>query len=386
MSCSNCFNGCAEIVSDQCVKYTGPSIPSLGITTGDPLSTVEQSITNTIVTILTGSNIVPDIDPDIVCDLVKGNLPLTDIDLVDYLTALIKSVCSLQDQLDGVSDAVATIEAPYTIGCLTGVTSVSGTHDILQAVITKLCSVNSSLGALALNLSTNYSSNGAQLDAYIANYLSIHFPSSTLMSAKMVPYAAYPFFGDTTGKFDSDGVGIVGTDWEKVYLCNGHLGLTPDMRGRVPVGAIVGMAGGALNSYVDPGASAFNPNYAVGGTLYGANSVTLSSTQVPNHSHTATATASQESHFHYTFNADVPTGADAPAVTATNYPTYRLETADTLSYRIKGTYTVATLGKTNAVTPTITVNSVTVNPTAGGGGAHANIQPVIACYYIMYIP
>ena len=44
MSCSNCFNGCAEIVSDQCVKYTGVPVAVLGIQTGDSLSYVEQSL------------------------------------------------------------------------------------------------------------------------------------------------------------------------------------------------------------------------------------------------------------------------------------------------------------------------------------------------------
>ena len=187
MACSNCFNGCAEITSDQCVKYTGLSIPALGITNGDPLSKVEESITNVLLEVLTGTNIVPTIDPDIVCNLVKDFLPVSDVNLVDYIVALIKASCSLQTQLDVEVGRIDTIEADYTVGCL-AVSPSAGTHDILQAVIVKVCSLNASLGALTLNLSTNYSSNGAQLDAYIANYLSSHTPTSTLMSNKMVPY------------------------------------------------------------------------------------------------------------------------------------------------------------------------------------------------------
>ena len=49
MGCSNCFNGCAETTSDQCVKYTGVDIPELGITKGDPLSLVLLQITNAII-------------------------------------------------------------------------------------------------------------------------------------------------------------------------------------------------------------------------------------------------------------------------------------------------------------------------------------------------
>ena len=49
MGCSNCFNGCAETTSDQCVKYTGVDVPELGIVKGDPLSAVLLQITNAII-------------------------------------------------------------------------------------------------------------------------------------------------------------------------------------------------------------------------------------------------------------------------------------------------------------------------------------------------
>jgi len=49
MSCTNCFNGCAETTSDQCVKYTGIDIPELGIVKGDPLAAVLQSINDAII-------------------------------------------------------------------------------------------------------------------------------------------------------------------------------------------------------------------------------------------------------------------------------------------------------------------------------------------------
>jgi hypothetical protein len=49
MGCNNCFNGCAETTSDQCVKYTGISIPELGIVKGDSLAAVLQSINDAII-------------------------------------------------------------------------------------------------------------------------------------------------------------------------------------------------------------------------------------------------------------------------------------------------------------------------------------------------
>ena len=157
MSCSNCFNGCSEIVSDRCVKYTGVDIAVLGIKTGDSLSYVEQALIEFLTSTLDGSGIKPDIDPTIICDLVKQYLPTCgDLTVTDILSALIQAACDLQSQIDDIVANVATIEAPYTIGCLTGVTSTSGTHDILQAVITKLCTVEANLAALTLNVATNY--------------------------------------------------------------------------------------------------------------------------------------------------------------------------------------------------------------------------------------
>jgi len=388
MSCSNCFNGCGQITSDQCVKYTGLSIPALGITNGDPLSKVEEQLTTYLVSVLDGTGIYPTFDAEIICPLIADLLAeYPNPNLVDVLSVLIRAACNLQAQITVVADKVNVIEADYTVNCLAGVIASSGTHDILQAVIDNLCTLNTSVGALALNLATNYSSNGAQLDAYIANYLATHTTSTTKMSNKMVPYVAYPFFGDLTGKFGANGVGIIGTDWENIYLCNGYNGLTPDMRGRMPIGDTDMMGSFPADAAVLPGG--FNPTYTAtpgSWTKSGANSVTLTAAQVPNHTHSATATASQVGHFHYEFNTDVPEGSGAPGVSGLNYATANLEVADNLSYRIKGTFTVATLGKTSTVTPAITVDSVTVVATAGGGGAHANNQPAIACYYIMYIP
>ncbi len=46
MSCGGCFTGCVEVISDQCIKYTGEPIEELGIETNDPLSKVVELITD----------------------------------------------------------------------------------------------------------------------------------------------------------------------------------------------------------------------------------------------------------------------------------------------------------------------------------------------------
>ena len=140
MSCSNCFNGCTEIVSDRCVRYTGIDVPVLGIKNGDSLSYVEQALIEFLTSTINGTGIKPIIEPTIICDLVKNYLPTcADLTVNDILTALIKAACDLQDQVDAIVANVETIEAPYETYCLTDVTATSGTHDILQAVVIKLC-------------------------------------------------------------------------------------------------------------------------------------------------------------------------------------------------------------------------------------------------------
>ena len=75
MSCSNCYNGCSEITSDKCVRYTGIDVPVLGIKNGDSLSYVEQALIEFLVSTLDGSGIKVDIPQDIICDIVSSNLP-----------------------------------------------------------------------------------------------------------------------------------------------------------------------------------------------------------------------------------------------------------------------------------------------------------------------
>lgn len=379
MACSNCYNGCTEIISDQCVKYTGVDVPVLGIKTGDSLSYVEQALIGFLTSTLDGTGIKLTIDPDIICEIVNKNLvECEDLTLVNVINALIKAVCELDDRLTTLEGQFAGLEGPYVIGCLSGVTATAGTHAILQATITKLCSVEVALNALALNVSTNYVKL-ADLNSLIAAYIA-SAGTNTKYYNRMVPYTVVEFYGDPSGKFDVSGAGIVGTDWEKIYLCNGNNG-TPDKRGRVGVGATTGMGGGAMNPAVDPAVSG-NPAYALLGTA-GSNNVVLSPAQIPAHSHSATATVVDPGHDHFvvasedTGSCDIVTSTDpiARAGSCGTNPAYELR---------KSTDATATLGESSTSQTGVGV-SVAIGST-GGGLPHTNYQPGLGCYYIMYIP
>ena len=379
MACSNCFNGCTEIVSDQCVKYTGVNVPVLGIQTGDSLSYVEQALITFLTSTLDGTGIKIDIPTSTtICNLVQQYLPTCgDLTAVDLFDALIKATCDLQVQVDAIAASVETIEADYNTDCLSGVTASSGTHAVLQATIDNLCALNDSLTALSIDVDTNYVKNSELCDLVTE---CISSSASTKYYNKMVPYTVVEYYGDLAGNFDLTGAGQ--GDWEKIYLCNGLNG-TPDKRGRVGVGVTDGtMGGGVMDSDVNPASSPFNPTYAIE-TKSGVNSIILTSSQIPSHTHTATSVVTDPEHSHFTFSVSELTSGAANISTSISAGKI-LSGAGDSSYIMVGDSNVPTLSPTSLSATGVTVN--TTNTNTGGGNAHANNQPALGCYYIMYIP
>ena len=376
MSCSTCppeacFNGCVDITADACVRYTGNDSEELDISTGDSLLTVENILIEKVVSFLDGTGIDITINPSYYCTLVSQYLPVGTPNLVEVLSALVRAACNLQVQVDAVEAELAILNADYDVDCLSGVTDSSDTHAVLQAVITKLCVVEADLAALTLDVDTNYVKL-ADLDALIAAYLASQSGAPTQQSSKMVPFVAYEYYGSLSN-FDGTGAGILANGFNKVYLCNGLNG-TPDKRGRVTVGAIAGVppVGIGLAPAVNP-ANPGNPNYALTGTT-GANTVTLTPTQLPAHTHTALGTTvvtlNDPGHTHAIGQSGVTGGGGTIAVGNTSPKD------------------IQAISNTTGITVTSnTANNVaiTVEPT-GDNVAHSNIQPVIAAYYIMYIP
>lgn len=383
MSCTNCFNGCAETVSDQCVKYTGIDVPALGIQHGDTLATVENAIISFIEPFIDGSGIKPVIDPDIICTLVKQYLPTctecNGFNLNDVLSAIIKATCDLQEEIDSIVAELAIINSPYDSDCLS-LSPTANTHTVVQAIIDKLCQLDGNFTTLINNLPNTYvpinsSPGNPGINDYIEAYLA-SLPSD-LVNAKMVPFVAYEYYGTLSGKFDGTGAGI--GLWQDIYLCNGNNG-TPDKRGRVAVCAIDGMGGGLLDPAVNPLASAANPNYSLNDSIYGANSVTLNTSQIPNHNHGLVVNFTDPGHRHV-FGGDDQIGTLGGY---TSLSPFSYDANSTMSGGGKNYYTKNTDGTQNLQSTGITI-SATNQPT-GGGLSHNNIQPVYACYYIIYIP
>lgn len=375
-NCAGCYNGCSDIVSDQCVKYTGSPIPSLEIETGDTLAMVEQKIVTYLLTVMDGTGIIPDL-PDTICTLVQTYLPGEgDITLVDVIAALIQAACDLQTQVTALSASIDTIEADYTIGaCLSGVTASSGTHAILQAVINSLCGL--SLNVLALQSALSAYVRIVDIDTYIQDYLDSL--GSTKHYLKMVPYTAVEYYGTLTGRFDITGAGL--GDWEKIYLCNGQNG-TPDKRGRIGVGTNT-MGNGPYASPDTNPMVAGNPTY----DLYdvaGRNNVALATVNIPAHTHTATSVVTDPGHRHL-FGGDEGFWNIGGYERRLPAIAFNIDT----SFASSTVYNLYTKSEDNLPAKAAQTTGITVNTTltnTGGSQSHENRPPVLACHYIMYIP
>jgi len=379
MPCSNCYNGCPDIVSDKCVKYTGLDVPILGIKNGDSLLYVETALADYLASVINGVGVKPIIDPLIICNVVKKYLTeCEELNLNDLLTAIIKAVCDLQEQVDAIVAELAVLNAPYDPDCVIGISDVSNTHNVLQNLIHNFCELKATVLSLQTDLDTNYVKL-VDLDDLIQDYLDTQDVSSKYYT-KMVPFTVVEYYGPLNNyPTPSDGFGGTGIGfgaWEKVYLCNGLNG-TPDKRGRVGVGVTNGMGGGAFSPAVDP-ALPGNPTYTLGSTA-GSNAVTLISSQLPAHTHPASVTISDPGHKHDIWGI---TGGDNDDMSNT----VRFAGGD----KIQGEtsfYFTNTEACQSAPTGLNGSNvTVTVNNNTGGGASHANNQPALACYYIMYIP
>lgn len=381
--CSNCYNGCPEIVSDQCVKYTGVDVPVLGIKNGDSLSYVECALTQFLASALDGTGIHPNLSTSLYCALINKYLPTCgDISAKVLFEVLVKAVCDLQSQVTAINTTVNEINSSYDVKCLIDVTGTSKTHAVVQAIIDKLCLLQTDFDDFVFDVETNYVQL-ADLNTLIAAYLA-SLSTANKYYTKMVPYTVVEYYGDLVGKFDVTGAGI--GDWENIYICNGLNG-TPDKRGRVPVGVINGVGGGPLDPAVDPAASPFNMNYTITGvnSKNGQNGVILTSAaQLPSHTHTAVVT--ELPHTHWSFNDSTVTGGSG--VSSTNYAARQLTTANDISYDIIGTSSVASRGitSTQQYNPPVTTGITVTNLSTGSSQPHGNVQPSLACYYIMYIP
>ena len=131
----------------------------------------------------------------------------------------------------------------------------------------------------------------------------------------------------------------------------------------------------AVNPLTSPD---FNPTYGLG-TKVGSNFVTLGIPEMPAHTHVVTTVDNKHSHFTTALGG----GPKVYPPTSTTPILYNVDYGDTGSYRFSGTTgALATVGLSSLEESNITVSLGDTGQTQ----AHQNNQPMVGCYYIMYIP
>lgn len=229
MACNDCFNGCVQTTSDQCVKYTGNNIAALDIEKGDPLSDVIAKINAYLITIVDGSVIIPTIDGDDICTALDDLIPAGDITLNVLLTAIIQLLCDVKDDVDTFNDATFS-----NTSCLTDVAPPYPTAllEVVQAIVNKICATNGEISDLQDDVSALQNALPSyvlisDVNTYIATYLSgLDLMNKYYM--RMVPMVAERYYGPLYTNFSLDGSGLGA--YEKIYLCNG-LHSTPNLEG-----------------------------------------------------------------------------------------------------------------------------------------------------------
>jgi microcystin-dependent protein len=377
MSCTNCFNGCTEITSDKCVRYTGADIPELGIQNGDTLQFVEQTLAQYIISALDGTGIKPAIDPSIICSTVSVNLPTCgEFTITDLTTALIKSICDLQTIINtniadiaDINAELAVLNAPYSVpDCIEGTVDNESTHSVLQALLVNFCALVISLPNTYVALNGPGGINDIINQALIDEGLT---GPNIKQYTKMVPYVAVPWFPTPAllNNFNSTGAGS--GEYENIYFCNG-LNNTPDMRGRVPAGLTDGaMVGLTMDPEVKPSiTNPLIPTYSLE-TKYGDNFITLVESQMPYHNHIGSSAVTEISPNPHTHTISPPA----------------TQTGQEVDDERSGAIATSAANNTLIASPTFLTAATTLTIAfAGQNQAHKNTQPTIGCYYIMYIP
>ncbi len=357
MSCKDCYTGCDKVTPDKCVQYTGLDIPLLGICSGDYLSDVHKIILDKFLEIVDGTGI--DLSTlDLSCQYVTDLVGNSDKNLTVLMQKLFDSQCTLK----ALVDQALSLEESYSFNtsCLTLPTNPSK-NDILQAAITKLCSLDTRLTVIEGDYVKN-----SELTTLVNQIIN---PTTTLsvqtFSSRMVPYTAMPYFGPLSN-FDNTGKGLSSVGFEKIYICNGQ-NSTPDMRGRVVVGAVRNIPGGTLDAAVDP-TNSLNPNtnYTTG-DKFGENYHKLSIGEIPQHTHSVVDPG-------HTHNILGIRGGDD----SNNNNLQRFAGGDKNNNE-SGFFFTNNSACQSAQTG-ITISS------SGSGLAHENRQPSIAAVWIMYLP
>lgn len=388
-SCTNFFG---QTTPDSKIEYTGPSIPAIGVCKGDLLSEVEGVILQKIINYATGVGIsIPSIDLT-TCALFTNELTCCDTctDLPCLMQAYLTGICTLYGDVTVLQAQVsALLNGPYNTACLTLGANPTLTQ-IIQELITEFCALVTALNTLSATVSGFTSGIGTTIGNFLNTAITSCQGNGVLNktgSGATINFslrgfapigAIMPYGGSISGRFDSTGLGLGGTDCCGWALCNGN-NSTVDLREQFIVGVGSGTMGGTGSGPSNIGTPS---NYGLN-TLIGSPTVILTSATIPSVGVTGTISATQPAHTHAIFFrlgvGDLHQGGGPD-----NYldPTGPLgaNTAVPPGGPVPGSIT----SYVQPSNPPITITTSGLS-TTGSGSAHENRPSATALYYIQRV-
>ena len=374
-SSSNQSKGCPTLVSDRCVKYTGPAFPQFNVCTGDTVAEDIEIILNKLAEYAIGEGIeLPDITNN--CTFVTDFLAGKDKDLVTLVQALFDIDCNLKEYIDEVNNK---IEPPFsfTTGCIT-VPGEFSRNKFIQAIADKTCQNTEQINQITDSLgdTNDLLSN---IEAIIGNKVLEMFNScqnnltktgsgntASILLTAQCPIGTILFGNYPLSSFDNTGKGLNTASMCGWAVANGNNG-TVDMRGWTPAGA-TNVQGPALLPSVTSGSDLDLVTNV--GSRKGQYKITLASSQLPNHNHTVTITQNPHTHnYNNVISASPGAGYEAIRPDAK----YEVDPGTPNLFRVPGTQTSGSLADIN-----VSVTGIT----GGSGQSHENRPPT---YYGVYI-
>lgn len=309
---------CGDTLSSNCVKWEGPNIACLGITTGMSITQVEQAIATQLCD-LNNQNPADALLTTTLCGDFVTLMAGKSKNIANILQVLIDYGCTLKDILVLVDIRLKALEnLVIDFKCLRKSSSSGGTdpcgpdpndpgltlQDILQLIVNAICDLQMQVNGI---LSSLQSIIDISINTALANRIRSCQPNrvttqgtganlNVFIRGLVPPFTPLAYFGSLS-YFDGDGKGMDGTPVCGYYLCNGKFG-TPDMRGVVPLGA-TNIPGGALAAFSDPSTYGL-PALSIGDSG-GMHKVLLSGSEcgIANHNHGGSTTVNVTVGFEY---------------------------------------------------------------------------------------
>lgn len=144
-------SGCVTTIPSSCIPWSGPSLPALGIKTGDSITDVEWAIANKVLCIEKELDVT---DLDISCLIEKANSKPEDRTFKDIFQLLYDNQCSLKELIDAANGGTPEMPAVnINLRCLKkfddfGNEIAQDLNTALQSIVNQICTNTTDIAGL----------------------------------------------------------------------------------------------------------------------------------------------------------------------------------------------------------------------------------------------